>query len=126
MAQPVVQVEGARELRASMKAAGEDLGDLKDAHSQVAGFVAGAASAAAPHRSGALAGTVRGNRAATSAVVKAGGAAVPYAGVIHWGWPGRNIPAHPFLTDTATSTEPTWTDMYFQAVQRIVDRIRGK
>lgn len=109
-----------------MKAAGEDLGDLKDAHAQVAGYVASASATAAPHRSGSLAGSVRGNRAATSAVIKAGSAAVPYANPIHWGWPGRNIAAHPFMSDTAVATEPTWTDMYFQAVQRIVDRIRGK
>ena len=122
----VVEVEGARELRATMRRAGEDLGDLKDAHAQVASYVSAAASGAAPRVSGTLAGTIRGNRAATSAVVKAGGAAVPYAGPILWGWPRRNIRSQPFLTDTAANTEPAWTDIYLQAVRRIVDRIHGK
>lgn len=122
----IVEVEGARELRASMKRAGEDLGDLADAHAEVAAQVAAASSAAAPRKSGNLAGTVRGNRAKTSAVVKAGRASVPYAGVIHWGWPRRNIAAHPWMTDTAKATEPAWTETYLSAIRRIVDRIHGK
>lgn len=126
MARAVVEVEGARELRRTMKAAGEDLGDLKDANAEVAAYVAAAARGAAPSVSGRLAGSVRGNRAAASAVVKAGGAAVPYAGPIHWGWPSRNIAAHPFVADTAAETEPHWTETYREAVQRILDRIKGK
>jgi hypothetical protein len=121
-----VQVEGARELRATLKRAGDDLADMKDANAAVAGYVAAAAAGSAPQRSGALAGSVRGNRAAASAVVKAGSAAVPYAGPIHWGWPRRGIPARPFLADTAARTEPTWTALYVQAVERIVARIKGK
>jgi phage gpG-like protein len=109
-----------------MKRAGEDLGQLSDAHAETAAYVAGAANAAAPRRSGTLAATVRGNRAKTSAVIKAGGAAVPYAGVIHWGWPRHNITANPFMTDTAKSTEPAWTEIYLRAITRIVDRIHGK
>jgi phage gpG-like protein len=121
-----VTVEGARELRATMKRAGEDRGDLKDAHAEVAAYVATAARAAAPIASGKLAATIRGNRAAASAVVKAGGAAVPYAGPIHWGWPARGIPAREFLTATAAETEPHWTETYLDAIRRIVDRIHGK
>lgn len=121
-----VTVEGARELRSTMKAAGEDLGDLKDAHAEVAAYVATSARAAAPITSGRLAATVRGNRAAASAVVKAGSAAAPYAGPIHWGWPARSIAAQPFLTATAAETEPHWTETYLAAIRRIVDRIHGK
>lgn len=121
-----VKVEGAKELRATMKRAGEDLGDLKDAHAEVAAYVAAAARGAAPILTGRLAATIRGNRAASSAVVKAGGASVPYAGVIHWGWAGHNISANPFLTETAAETEPHWTATYLSAVQRIVDKIHGK
>lgn len=121
-----VKVEGARELRATMKRAGDDLGDLKDAHAQVASTVAVSAKGSAPAVSGRLAGTIRGNRAAASAVVKAGGASAPYAGPIHWGWPARNIAAQPFLTDAASQTEPTWTEIYLSAIKKIVDKIHGK
>jgi len=122
----VVEVEGARELRATMKRAGEDLGDLKEAHAEVAAYVAAAARSASPSVSGKLAASVRGNRAASSAVVKAGGAAVPYAGPIHWGWPARSIAAQPFVADTAAETEPHWTETYLSAIERIVAKIKGK
>jgi hypothetical protein len=121
-----IEIEGARQLRASMKAAGIDLGDLAAAHAQVSGYVASRAKTVAPHRSGSLAATVRGNKAKTAAVVRAGSAAVPYAGPIHWGWPARHIAAHPFLTAVAAETEPTWTEIYFRAVNQIVDRIHGR
>lgn len=121
-----VTVEGARNLRATLRRAGIDLSDMKDANADVANYVASASKSAAPTVSGKLAATVRGNRAAASAVVRAGGAAVPYAGPIHWGWPARNIAANEFIAATAANTEPTWTQTYFAALQRIVATIKGK
>lgn len=126
MAGPVVKVEGARQLRATLRRAGQDLEDMKDANAEVANYVASASRSAAPTVSGRLAASVRGNRAAASAVVKAGGAAVPYAGPIHWGWPARNIAANEFMAATAANTEPTWVRMYLAAVERIVAKVKGK
>lgn len=126
MASSTVKVEGARQLRATLRRAGVDLTDMKDANASVAAYVATASASAAPKVSGRLAASVRGNRAAASAVVRAGGAAVPYAGPIHWGWPKRNITANPFMSATAEATEPTWVDMYMSAVDRIVASIKGK
>ena len=125
MAQPTVQVDGARELRRTLKRADDDLGDLKDANQRAGQLVANAASQRAPRRTGALAGVIRASRAAASATVKAGGARVPYAGVIHWGWPARNIQAQPFLSDAATSTEAQWLPIYESDIDRIVHRIEG-
>lgn len=126
MPRAVVEVEGARELRRTMKAAGADLNDLKDVHQEVANFVASRSRSSAPSVSGRLAGSVRGNRAQASAVVKAGGASVPYAGPIHWGWPARNIAAQPWLATTAADTEPIWYEKYLAAVEVIVGKIKGK
>lgn len=125
MGGPVVQVEGARELRATMRKAGEDMTDLKDANAAVAAMVAVAAAGRAPHRSGALASSIRGNRAVGSAVVKVGRASVPYAGPVHWGWPARRIAAQPFAVDAAHETEPAWTETYFRAIERILSNVRG-
>jgi len=122
---PVVKVEGAKELRRTMKAAGEDLTDLKSVHTAIAGMVASRTAAAAPHKSGALAGTVRGNSAATNATIKVGSAAVPYANPIHWGWPGRNITANPFAANTAKATEAEWSRMYLVGVERILSKVHG-
>jgi hypothetical protein len=125
MAAPVVQVDGARELRRTLKAAGDDLEDLKHVHATVARYVSLRAAAMAPRKSGRLAGSVRGSQAKTSATVRAGGARVPYANVIHWGWPRRHIAANPFLVNAAHTTEPTWTNYYLREVERIMGKVHG-
>ena len=124
-AAPVVRVDGARELRRTLKAAGDDLADLTKVNATVSRYVALRGAAMAPRRSGALAGSVRGNAAKTSAIARAGGARVPYANVIHWGWPAHHIAAQPFLVDAAHTTEPTWTRYYLAEVERILGTIHG-
>lgn len=121
-----ITVEGGRALRASLRRADPKLHDeLKDAHGRVAGFVSGAAKPRTPHRSGRLGGTVRGSGTKTAAIIRAGRATVRYAGVQHFGWPARNIAPHPWISDTAQDTEPTWTPMYTDAVERVLNTIRG-
>lgn len=118
-----LEVRGARRLRATLRAAGDDLSDLRDVHRSVAGLVAGAT--APPRRTGRLAATVRPAGTKTAAVVRAGFATVPYAGPIHWGWPARGITAQPFLSDAATATEPAWQAVYFAELERIIANVRG-
>lgn len=121
-----LRVIGGRRLRATMKAAGVDLEELKSTNAQVAGVVASAGRSAAPvGPTGRLAGSVRPGATKTMAVARAGFARVPYAGPIHWGWPKRNIEAQPFLSDAATSTEPTWQDIYMTFIDRVINRIEG-
>lgn len=121
-----VRVEGARELRRSLRKAGSDLQDLRDdAHRPVSTFVAAQARPAAPRLTGRLASSGRPGATKTSAVVRFGGARVPYAGPIHWGWPARNIKAQPWLADTVDRTMPAWSRMYEDAVARVVATIRG-
>lgn len=120
-----IQVEGARELRRTMKRAGDDLQDLKDAHSSAAGLVAATAAMRAPRRTGRLRGSLRGSGTKTAAIIRAGAAAVPYANPIHWGWPARGIAANPFITEAAQSTEAQWVELYDKSVEKIVARIKG-
>jgi hypothetical protein len=120
-----VKIEGARELRRTLKRAGVDVVDLKDAHAAAGGIVAAAGRTSAPRRAGRLAGTVRASRAAASATVRAGGASVPYAGVIHWGWSGHHIAAQPWLSEAATATEAAWLAAYEAGVGKVLDRIKG-
>jgi len=123
--QTVIQVRGAKELRKSLKAAGEDLGDLKDVNQAVGNMVASTARGLAPSRSGALAGSIRAARLAGGVTIRAGSGSIPYAGPIHWGWPARNIQAQPFLTDAAQQTEAQWVAAYEDGVNQILDRIEG-
>ena len=122
---PVVEVRGAKELRKTLKAAGDNLADLKDVNQAVGNMVATTARGLAPHRSGALAGSIRAARAVGAVTIRAGSGSIPYAGPIHWGWPARNIAAHPFLSDAATSTEAAWTQLYMDELDKIIDRVEG-
>lgn len=125
MAKPVVQVQGARELRRTLRKAGADMQQVKSLHAEVGGIVAGAARPATPNRSGRLAGTVRSSGTQTSSVVRAGRASVPYAGPTHYGWPARNIEPQPWLTDAAHQTEPRWSATFMAGIERILSTIRG-
>jgi hypothetical protein len=120
-----IRVEGAAELRRTLKRAGDDLSDLKAAHAGAAQIVVARGRGKAPRRRGVLAASVRGSGTKTAAVIRAGGARVPYAGPIHWGWPARNIEAQPFLSEAATETEQIWLELYESSVERILHRIKG-
>lgn len=123
--QPAVQVQGARQLRATLAKAGADLGDFAEIHQTVARYVGSRAAAYAPKRSGRLAATMRPSKAKTSATVRFGGASVPYAGVIHWGWAGHNIAANPFASKAAEETQPTWLAWYSQRINQVVAAVKG-
>lgn len=121
-----VRVEGARELRRTLRKAGHDLNDLKDAHQAAGSIVLNDARPRTPRGfTGRLQASQRQARAATFAEVRAGNARVPYAGPVHWGWPARNIAAQPWLADSAKRTEPQWTAAYEAAVNRVLDTIQG-
>jgi len=122
---PALQVDGARQLRASLRRAGLSVQDLKDAHRAVAETVKAEAAPRAPRRTGRLAASVRASGTQSAAIVRAGKKAVPYAGPIHWGWPARNITAQPWLAETAQRTEHKWTATYLDALEHIIDTIEG-
>jgi hypothetical protein len=118
-----VRVYGGRELRRALKKAGADMRQLTDAHRAASSIVAAEAAARAPRRSGALAGSVRAQATRTRGRVAVGGAAIPYAGPIHWGWPARHIAPSLFVTEAAAVTEPTWVERYEQGIAEIVQKV---
>jgi hypothetical protein len=121
----VFEVHGAKELRRTLKQAGEDLADLKDVNKRVGELVASAARPRVPVRSGALAASIRPAAAAAKVTIRAGSAKLPYAGPVHWGWPAHHITANPFLSDAATRTEETWVGFYFDELQAVVNKVEG-
>lgn len=126
MAAEQITVKGLRQLRTQMRKAGMDMADMKEANGTVASIVAAAARAGAPRATGRLSGTVRGNRVASGASVRAGSASVPYANPIHWGWPRRNIAPNPWVSRAAQSTESAWREVYARAVDDILSKIEGE
>ena len=113
MAGRQVSVEGARELRKALKTVGDEAkAGLKETNLEVAEIVARAAVTKVPAQSGALRETIRAAGAQTRASVKAGFKKVPYAGVIHFGWPARNIAPQTFLYDALDSRRGEVLDAY--------------
>ena len=99
------------------------LDDLSPADRKTGALIAGRAAARAPHRSGRLAASIRPHSTTGGVSLSAN---VPYSGVIHWGWPARNIRAHTFLVDAARTTESTWTGYYTDAVQDALDKVAAR
>lgn len=99
-----IRIEGLRKTFRALEAAGTASQDLRDLMHSLGLIVVGAARPNTPTLSGALAGTLRAGRGKTKAVIRAGNARVPYAGVQHYGWPARGLSAQPFLTNAVQST----------------------
>lgn len=123
MGQSLARVDGLVELRRELKRLGVGVQDLKDANQQAAQLVADEAARRAPRRSGRLASSGRAGRGEAKAVVTFGGAAVPYARPIHWGWPARNIEPHPFAMTAGTDTQPRWLELYRKALDELVEEV---
>lgn len=125
MSSPVYKVEGGRELRRTLRQAGDDLQDLSKAHREAAEIAAKASSALAPVRSGRLRDTIRAAGTKTAGIVRAGFKRIPYAGPIHWGWTKRNIKPNPFISQGAQDSEGRWIRVYEDAVDQALEKVKG-
>lgn len=81
-----VELEGINGAIRALKSLGVEAADLKSVFSAVATESRDVMAGFVDSRSGALARSLRGNRATNKAIVRGGGARVPYAGAIQWGW----------------------------------------
>ena len=124
-ATPGIQVQGARQLRRSLRAAGDDLADLKQAHADAADIAARASSDLAPVRSGALKRTIRSSGTKTAGIVRSGTKRVPYAGPIHWGWFKRGIRPSLFISRGTQNSEGRWLPIYQQALDGAIEKVEG-
>mgnify|MGYP007116547631 CR=1 FL=1 len=120
---PTVSVVGARELRKSLRGAGDDLSDLKKAHADAAAIAAEASAQLAPSRSGKLKQTIRSSGTKTAGIIRAGKKSVPYANPIHWGWFKRGIMPTLFASKGAQDSEGRWIRVYESAVDDALKKI---
>lgn len=96
-----IRVEGLSRTLRQLSRAGADAQEMRNLMHSLGNIIVNAANI--PTKSGRLERTVRAGKGKTKAVVRAGGARAPYAGVRHYGWPARNIEPAPFLTDAIQS-----------------------
>ena len=117
-----VTVYGGRELRKALKETAGDTDDLKELNKKIAEIVVDEAVKHVPVRSGKLKASIKAFGAATKARVTAGRKSLPYATVIHWGWPQRNIEASLFLTKAMEIKQPEILDAYHNGLEKILDK----
>lgn len=119
------EVKGGAKLRATLKNVESGLDDLTAVHADVAQIVVDRAQTTVPRVTGTLAGTIRPGATRTMAIIRAGYAKVPYAGVQEFGWPARNIPPNPYLRPAAHETEPQWLRTYDDEIEELLSKVKG-
>ena len=95
----LIEVENLRDIRRKIRESDAVIKkQVRELDKSIATKVAAAAAEVTPERSGALKRSVKGGASNSGGYVQAGtNARVPYAPVIHWGWPARNIPRSGFI-----------------------------
>lgn len=118
-----IQIAGLRETQKALKDLGDDCrNDLKPAHKEAAEVIVEGSKRYVPVRSGRLAGSIRALATRTSGKVRAGSAAVPYAGPIHFGWPARRIKPQPFIYDAMDERRQEVYDIYAARIYGLIDK----
>jgi hypothetical protein len=111
-----VTVKGEDRLVATMDAAAKQLPKMDT--TEAARVITARIPATAPRRTGRLAGSfISGKGTITSPLV--------YAVPIHWGRPGHNIAANPFVYRAADQAESEYLAALEHAGQKICDGVRG-
>lgn len=126
---PSVEIEGAKELRRILKRI--ESKELKKAVSAAnkasANVIAEEAKTTVPVVSGSLQKAIRATGSQASGSVKVGSAAVQYAGPIHYGWPGHNIEAQPFVTEALNEGALSEArDIYEELIAEVVRLVESK
>jgi len=118
-----LNVEGRRELARQLRQVDRELvKGLKSANEAAAAVVAQRAMGEVPRRSGALAATIKPSATQSVGRVAVGSAKVPYAGVIHWGWPRHHIRANQFVTRAATQVMDKVRRAYVVGVDALIKK----
>jgi hypothetical protein len=116
----MVQVEGAREVRSTLRKLGAGTRDMTGVHRKVAALVLPVAASRSRHLTGALAGSYRVKASAAKAQV---GSALVYAPVQEFGWPRRAITPSHALEGAVEELRPTIAAAYQAHVTDLVDRL---
>lgn len=119
-----VRASGVTELRKALRTMDKDTRkELRAASKRAADIIAKAAAEEAPERSGRLRSSIKSGTKQDRGTVKAGTPSrVPYAGVIHWGWPAKNIQANQFITRALKKHHDEVMEAYLAEVRSIIKR----
>jgi hypothetical protein len=122
MAEAGITITGVKEVTTTLSKLGRDLESNLELNKELSTTLSQKASAMAPKLTGALASSVVGNPSAEMAQIVAGSAAVPYAGVIEYGWPDRNIEAQPYLNKAVYDNLGYIIEKYNDSIQKAIKK----
>jgi hypothetical protein len=109
-----------RQLRKRLKELGAR-DALKDVGVEAAQPALEQAQAWAPRRTGRLQGNLRVGRTVSGPTIAVGNrSSVPYAGVVHFGWPARGIEPQPFLYDAADARAAQVAEKYAEGLEALI------
>lgn len=123
------RVDGAAQLRRTLRKAGADMAEMRQVHRRVGGIILPAARAGAPvgpDAGGHIGTTVRVGASQAATTIRAGNKRLAYGPRLHWGWLRRGQMPQTWITKAAQATEPRWTQVYFEGITNIIDTIKGK
>ena len=122
MAEAGITIKGIKEVTDTLNKLGKDLESNIELNKELSTTLSQKASAMAPRLTGALASSVVGNPSTEKAQISAGSSAVPYAGVIEYGWPLRNIEARPYLNPAVNDNMGYIVEKYNDSIQKAIKK----
>lgn len=122
MASGGVRVDGLREVARTLERLGVEASDLKSAFNRIGNIVVSEAITLTPTLTGRLASSIRASKTKNKAIVRAGSARVPYAGVQHYGG-YNNITGTFFLTQAADNKSETVVNEMEAELSRLIERL---
>jgi hypothetical protein len=120
---PAVRIRGATELRRALGHMDDGVKDFTQIGRDAADIVAVFARGITPRMDGTLRQSIRTRASKTRSSVAAGRKSVPYAGVIHFGWPRHNIEPQPFLYDALDRRSDEVIKLYEDRVTDLVHKL---
>lgn len=119
-----VKVRGANRLATTLRKAGADVAEMKDANQRAGAVVAAQAKVLAPKRTGRLAGSIKPSRRQRGVQVRVGIRAA-YPGVQNYGSAKRNIRPKYYMQHALASKQAEAVDIYFAEMERLVSKVQG-
>lgn len=117
-----VDITGVKETQVILQKLAKELESNIELNKELSTTLAQKASNMAPRLTGALASSVVGNPSAEKAQILAGSDAVPYAGVIEYGWPAKNIQARPYLTTAVNQNMGYIVEKYNDSIEKAIKK----
>lgn len=122
MSKDSIRVSGLNRAIRALKDVGVPGAEIAKAGKDSAEVVAAEARTLVPVRSGALRNSIRTGTQQRKVIVRAGGARVPYANPIHWGWFRKGIAPNQFFGRAIGGKIDEIYSKYFENLQRLLDK----